>query len=222
MSRRYLLAWLIVLLLPFGAMAQDEPVAAEDASAAPAEGAAAAEAAAMPAATYTRYNVPNSDFSVELPDGGIITDPSDPGWNEMPATVFKWEATGDEPINLIMGRVDTFKSEVDDLTFNIVCGTMLEGWEEDKEAIQVVTANESLRIKADDAAGGEQVWNLIEIADHSNPEGRTVYYSVFSTYAGENIYTIMMYYLKPVDAITRNFGGPVVRKFRLLDQPAES
>jgi hypothetical protein len=213
MSRRYLLAWLIVLLMPFGAWAQDEPAA---------EGAAAAETAEMPAATYTRYNVPDSDFSVELPDGGIITDPSDPDWNELPTVVFKWEATGDEPITLIMGRVDTFKSEVDDLTFNIVCGTMLEGWEEDKEAIQVVTANEPLRIKADNAAGGEQVWNLIEIADRSDSGGKTVYYSVFSTYAGENIYTITMYYLKPVDAMTRNFGGPVVRNFKLLGQPAKS
>lgn len=226
MSRCYLLVLLMVLLAPLDAVAQDDAAAGEEAAAAETEASAELgdEAPAAPAepATYSRYEATDFGFSTELPDGGVIADPSSPGWNEEPAAAFKWQATGEEPIRLIIGRVDSFNTEVDDLTFSIICGTMLESWEEDPSMYKIITGNESLVIEAKGTSSGQRNWNLIEVEDMSHSGGKPVYYSVFSTYAGENIYSIMMYYLEPVDQAIRDYGIPVIHGFELLEQPGSA
>jgi hypothetical protein len=204
MSRCYLLVLLMLMLVPVGAVAEDEPAAAgEDAAAADtaqadanAELADEAAAATAEPVNYSRYEATDFGFSTELPEGGVITGPSSPDWNEEPAAAFKWQATGDEPIRLIIGRVDSFNTEMDELTFSIICGTMLESWEADPTMYKVVTANEPLIIEGDGAGGKQRQWNLIEVEDYSHSDGKPVYYSVFSTYEGEYIYSIMMYYLE--------------------------
>jgi len=224
MSRCYWMVVLLALLLPFSTLAQDEPAAAGDESPAAADEASAepaeeAAATTTEPATYSRYEATDFGFSTELPDSGVITDPSSPDWNEELASAFKWQATGNEPISMIIGRVDSFNTEVDDLTFSIICGTMLESWEEDPSKYSIVTSNEPLVIEGD-GPNGQRSWNLIEIEDKSHGEGQPVYYSVFSTYSGENIYSIMMYYLEPVNTVVRNYGIPVIHEFRLLKSAA--
>lgn len=222
---------LILALLPVLALAQgDAPQPAETPSAA--------------APAYRDYAAGSFGFAVQLPATGTIEDPSTAGWSEDPEVAFDWYYGGDEPIVLIQGRVDKFEVPLDDETFKLFCDTLLKNWAGDtgtpvvesqtnthstvtpqgdvdshstttsKLAIEsgkykVLTANEPLDING-------QKWNLIEVADSSDPQGTKVYYSVFSTYSGNQIYTISMYYLEPVSDKVQQFGFPVLDGFKLV------
>ena len=107
-----------------------------------------------------------------------------------------------------MGRVDSFESVLVDDTFKAFCDTLLEMWSGDPERYTVVTANKILPIN-------ERNWNLIEVEDLSGGEDHAVHFSVFSTYAGEAIYTISMYYLEPLSREVQEFGIPVIYGFGL-------
>jgi len=176
-----------------------------------AQGDAAQPAETQPAAAvaYRDYVAGDFGFAIKLPATGTIEDPSTSGWSEDPEVAFDWYYGGEEPIVLVQGRVDKFETELDDETFKVFCDTLLSNWTTDTEKYAVVTSNEPL-----DLNGAK--WNLIEVADSSDPEGTKVFYSVFSTYAGSQIYTVSMYYLEPVSDKVQQFGFPVLDGFKLV------
>lgn len=205
-------AWLLLLLmvvLPCLAWAQDD-AAADDDAAAIAEGASAAEEEASTAGEDYDY-VPYATsfgFSIRLPADGVITDPSAPDWAGEEEVAFEWTATDQAPITLIRGRVDGFESALGIDTFQAFCDTLLSVWSADTGQFTVVTANDQLTIN-------EQVWNLIEVADLSDGPDEAVHFSVFSTFAGDSIYTVSMYYLQPLSREVQEFGIPVIYGFSL-------
>ena len=216
---RGLVVLFLALAIPLAALAQDTQTDAVEGDAEMSNESTAAEALSVESrssAEYVRYEAVDYGFRIELPGSGIITNPADPEWNEEESVAFVWQSSGDEPIQLILGRVDTFDAPVDEMTFNIVCGTMLESWEDDPSIYEIVTANDKLTTST--ASGGaKREWNLIEIADTSHTDGEAVHYSMFSTYAGSSIYSITMYYLEPVNATIQEFGIPVIYSFELAN-----
>jgi hypothetical protein len=186
--------------------------------------------AAAPAATYSTYVAGDFGFSVDLPSSGSVEDPKSQNWKEDPEVAFFWYGSAGDPVVMIQGRMDSFDTDLDAETFKVFCQTLLDNWagEADnppvdpaapadaapkdsggKKPYHIVTANEELPIN-------DMTWNLIEIADSSDPEGTPVYYSVFSTYAGKKIYTLSMYYLSPVSDEIQSFGFPVLNSFKLV------
>ena len=212
---RSLVVLLMALAIPLAALAQDTDPGEESGEP---ETSVTETTADDQAATgdYMRYEAADFGFSIELPGSGFVSDPADPEWNQEEAVAFIWEAGSDEPIQLILGRVDTFDAPVDEMTFSIVCGTMLESWEDEPSNYRIITANEKLTTSAG-VGRPEREWNLIEIADTSHAEGKAIHYSMFTTYAGSSVYSVTMYYMEPVNATIREFGIPVIYSFELLD-----
>jgi len=193
---RLLLAVLLTLV-PLAAMAQD----AEDSADATSEQAAEQ--------VYTAYDAANYGFTVELPEGGRIDDPSTEGWTEEEQVAFRWLSDGTAPVDMIIGRVDKFQADIDDDMFNVFCDTLLENWS-DEAKYTVVTSNRRINIDP-------LTWNLIEVEDNKNPDSMEVYYSVFSMYSGSTVYSITMYYLESVSDEIQAFGIPVVYSFDLTE-----
>ncbi|MCC7477471.1 hypothetical protein IT575_03340 [bacterium] len=194
-SMRALAALLLagLLALPISAWAQG----GED---------SAAPAAAVPTGGYTRYSAEGYGFALALPGGGAVRNPQSGDWQEDPEVAFEWTAEN-TPIVLITGRVDTMDVELNDERFKVLCDTMLDTWKQDAEHIRIETSQDNLVIN-------NYKWNLIEIADSSSADG-TVYFSVFTTYRGNKVYTVSMYYLQPVDKLVRDFGKPVLQGFSI-------
>lgn len=145
-------------------------------------------------------------FSLDLPPGGEVLTPDSEGWDNEPEVAFEWYGADSDPVTLIQGRVDDLGAEIDEETFGVFCSALLENWSADGDKYEVVTSNKSMPI-------GGRKWNLIEISDSSDEETR-VYYSVFSTYSGTKIYTISLYYLKPLSNAVQDFGKPVIQSFK--------
>lgn len=166
---------------------------------------------------YSTYVANNYGFKVDLPDSGTISDPSSDGWDKEQQVAFQWVGGADDPVRMIQGRVDSFGKELDEDSFNMFCSALLQNWSSDEKFFTVTTANKPTRF-------GDNVWNLIEVEDRSNvtkasadegggTKGQTVYYSVFSTYAGDKIYTITLYYLEPLGDEVKDLGEPIMRSF---------
>jgi len=201
MSR--LLIGLMLLVVPAVAVAQDSGEAAPPAK------------ADAPTADYRTYTAKDFGFSVSLPASGTITDPASKDWSEEKQVAFVWEGTLDEakgtyaePIALIQGRVDTFGATIDAEAFKTFCDELLGNWQGDEKKYEVITENDTL-----DVDGAK--WNLIQIEDSSDSGGVKVYYSVFSTYKDDSIYTLSMYYMKPIDDEIQGYGAPVLSGFKV-------
>jgi hypothetical protein len=215
------LAWLLlVLLLPCFAWAQEEaapesdeaepPEAAEPADTTEAD--EAAQPAEEPAeeSAYAAYEASGFGFSIRLPEGGVITDPASEDWNREAEVAFEWTATTELPITLILGRVEHFESQLDTDTFGAFCDALLSVYTSDDARFTVVTSNKSLPING-------RGWNLIEVTDVTGGQAQAVHFSVFSTYAGDAVYTVAMYYLEPLSREVQEFGIPVIYGFDLTD-----
>jgi hypothetical protein len=201
-----LLAILAVLLTVQVAWAQE---AAEDTT----DG----DAAAAVERAYLTYVADGYGFALDLPDSGEVSGPADDGWDKEDQVAFEWIGSDTDPVRMIQGRVDSFGKELDGESFDMFCTALLQNWASDEELFEVTTANEKFRF-------GDHTWNLIEVTDRSNAasgplaaaagdEGQIVYYSVFSTYAGDQIYTVTMYYLEPVSDEVEELGVPILRSF---------
>lgn len=190
-----ILIGLLILALPLCALAQEQ------------------EAAPAPKAAYTDYSAAGFGFALKLPSGGTIEDPTTEGWAEEPEVAFSWYSATDQsgkpkdPVVMIQARVNSFGTEIDPESFAVFCEDLLGYWKADTAKYTVVTGNESVPM-------GNTKWNVIEIEDASDQNGK-IYYSVFSTYAGDSIYTVTLYYLAPVNDSVRNFGAPVLQGFKL-------
>jgi len=156
------------------------------------------------APAYTPFDA--GSFSLDLPPGGEVLTPASEGWENEAEVAFEWYGAESDPVSLIQGRVDDMGAPMDDATFGVFCGSLLENWSADGDKFEVVTSNKTMPI-------GGLKWNLIEIADSSDPANK-VYYSVFSTYSGTKIYTVSLYYLKPLSAAVQDFGKPVIQSFK--------
>ena len=219
---------LVVLLLfawPCAALAQGE----EDGDAVE-----NGESADESDATYSKYVAKGFGFSIALPDTGVVLDPDSEDWQREDDVAFEWVgARGERPIVLIQGRVDELGTEIDNNAFMGFCSALLANWSKDADAYTVVTKSEYLDVQNSEEEPsittaseeefaeallkiGATPWNLVEIVDSSDTGGTMVYYSVFSTFSGESIYTITFYYLEPVNSVVRDFGLPVLEGFRLL------
>lgn len=202
-----LLAILLVLLTVQIAWAQD---AAEDT--------AGGDAAAAVERTYSTYVAAGYGFALDLPDSGEVSSPGSDNWDNEDQVAFEWVGADDDPVRMIQGRVDSFGKELDEDSFDMFCTALLQNWTSDEDMFEVTTENEQFRF-------GDHTWNLIEVTDRTNApagplsatgdsEGRIVYYSVFSTYAGDQIYTVTMYYLQPVSDEVEAMGVPILRSFK--------
>lgn len=186
---------LLALLVPMIAVAQDSE-----------------QSSAGKAPTYSAYVAAGYGFSLNLPDSGIIHSPDDADWNKDQAVAFEWTSASDDPVILIQGRVIDFEDELDAETFSIVCETYLEPWN-DPEKYTIVTPKDPTNNKPLTIRGRK--WSLIEIIDTSNGVDKTVHYSIFSSYSGDKIYTIVMFYLEPIGDRVQAFGFPVIDSFKV-------
>lgn len=196
MARLYLAVLLV--LLPQFALAQDDAPANEDATAAP-----------ISDIEYAQYESVDFGFSLELPADGTIHDQGSEDWDKDAAVAFEWLGGEDSPVALIQGRVDRFETKLDEYTFEVFCDTLLENWS-DEDRFTIYTSNRRINI-------APMTWNLIEVEDNSNTSGQKVYYSVFSMFSGQTIYTVSMYYLTPISETIQEFGIPVVYSFKLAE-----
>ncbi len=171
--------------------------------------AAALALAADEATKYEHYDFGNFGCSLSLPAGGELKLPDNPGWDAEPQVAGMWQGPAGAPVALIMLRVDTMDQPLNAAAFATFCDTLLSNWSDDAEKYSVITSNEAL-------VEDQFTWNLIEVEDKSAAES-PVYYSVFSTYAGAKIYTISMYYLRPIDDAVSEYGAPVLQSFKLLN-----
>jgi hypothetical protein len=156
------------------------------------------------APAYSNFDA--GSFSIELPQQGEVLTPQSEGWDNEAEVTFEWYGAESDPVSLIQGRVDDLGAAIDEATFGVFCASLLENWSADGDKFDVVTSNKTMPI-------GGLKWNLIEIADSSDPKNK-VYYSVFSTFSGTKIYTISLYYLKPLSAAVQDFGKPVIQSFQ--------
>ena len=194
-----LLSLLLLLALPLAALAQE----GEPAPAAP----QSPDTAEVNLDDYSKFSSTPFGFSVLLPKSGTISQPGDPSWDEADEIAFSWFGAETDPVVLIQGRVDEFETTLDADTFKAFCDELEGHWSRDDTKYKVLSKDPALAV-------GSHTWNLLQIEDTSNAEGR-VYYSVFSTYVGKNIYTISLYYLEPVNASIQNFGKPVLQGFSI-------
>ncbi len=149
-------------------------------------------------------------FAIDLPDSGSITTPADEDWDQPEEVAVQWRGDPGDPVEMINVRVDSFGADLDDELFDKYCEVLLANWSDDPENFKVVTPN--TRLTLPDGTS----WNLIEISDLSNAEGKAVHYSVFCRYAGDKIFTVTMYYLDKVDDEVRAFGSPIYRSLQVL------
>ena len=170
--------------------------------------------AAVDARSYSTYVARGFGFAVDMPDSGVITSPDDEGWDNDEQVAFEWIGGPDDAVVMIQTRVDSFGEELDAESFELFCTALMQNWSGDEDKFTITTANKSLPFEG-------RAWNLIEVEDSSNLNeleedgGSMVYYSVFSGYAGENIYTISFYYLAPVDTPVEALASPILKSFKL-------
>ncbi|MCB1187811.1 hypothetical protein KDL29_11655 [bacterium] len=210
--KKLLIVMLLALALPFAARAQeDEAAAPEETPAAP-----------VKAAEYARQSFGN--FSLELPKHGTLKRPGDADWKEEEQVVFNWFGDKDDPIVLIQCRVDSFEDELEQSAYDIFCDTLLSNWLNSDDNYTVLdpplprSEGEPRRTRS---MLGTHTWNLIQIDDHSDANGGKIYYSIFCTYSGRDIYTISFYYLNPMtkeDTRVKDFGKPLLESFRIAGE----
>lgn len=205
---RLLSVLLLALLAVQIAWAQDAP-----------DEEAAEEPTAVIERVFETFTASDHGFRLDLPDTGVIRTPADEGWDKEDQIAFEWLGAADDPVRMIQARVDSFGKELDEESFELFSGALLQNWAGDEQSFTVMTSNKELRF-------GDHIWNLIEVEDRTNAprgplanaggEGRTVYYSVFTTFAGDNLYTITMYYLQPVSKEVETLGVPILKSFAAL------
>jgi hypothetical protein len=170
-------------------------------------------AAAAPSA-YLDYTAGGFGFKIKLPATGTINDPNSAGWTQNPQVAFIWLGDGSEPVRKILGRVDPYGMKVDVDGFRTFCDELLDNWKANPNA-ELLTENKPYQ-----AYG--LVWNIIEAAKKGPSGEREAYYSVFSTFSGESIYTFAFYYKHPPNEATQKFGAPVLQGFKPLAAQAGS
>jgi hypothetical protein len=172
-------------------------------------------------ANYVPYTATGFGFAVNVPDSGTIAAPGSPDWDREAEVAFEWYGADTDPVKLIMARVDDAQAALDEQSFRAFTDELLSYWSPahpaggSDAADKPASADFEVLNTADNLKIGGKTWNLIEVADKSDPQ-TTVYYSVFSTWEGTKIYTLTFYYLKPTMELVQNFGKPVLQGFKVV------
>lgn len=209
---KLMFALLAALVLPFAAYAQQE---AEELP---------AEEMEAPDMETVYVNRDFGSFSLDLPTGGTLETAASPDWEEDEQVVFNWFGAEGDPIVLVQARVDSFETELTQEAYDIFCDTLLSNWLNDEANYTVLdppvpAMEDEPRRKRNQL--GTHTWNLIQIDDHSDANGGQIYYSIFCTYSGNDIYTLSFYYLTPMtpqDTAVRDFGTPILESFRIAGE----
>ena len=210
--KKLVIALLMVLVLPIVALAQDAETPAEETVTQSSQG----------GVNYAKRSFGN--FSLDLPTHGTLKTPASSDWDEEEQVVFNWFGDEDDPIVLIQCRVDSFEGELGQDAYNIFCDTLLSNWLNEEDNFTVLDPP-APRMEGDPRRTrsqlGTHVWNLIQIDDHSDANGGRIYYSIFCTYSGTDIYTISFYYLQPMskeNPAVKEFGKPLLENFRIAGE----
>ena len=172
---------------------------------------------------YKPYTATGFGFGVNVPDSGTIAAPGSEGWDREAEVAFEWYGDDTDPVKLIMARVDDAGAALDEGSFRAFTDELLGYWapahpasgNDAETGDQPASDDFEVLNTADNLKIGGKTWNLIEVADRSDPQ-TTVYYSVFSTWEGTKIYTLTFYYLKPTMEQVQNFGKPVLQGFKVV------
>lgn len=214
--KQIVLALMLALLLPCAALAQtDENPCSPDSPA------ASASATQLSKKSF-------GGFNLDLPVSGTLETPASPGWEEDEQVIFNWFGDEGSPVVLIQCRVDSFEDELQQPAYDIFCDTLLANWLND-DANYTVTEppkppNDTTPRRTRNKLGTHN-WNLITIDDHSDADGGRIYYSIFCTWNGPDIYTISFYYLSPItksDTSVKDFGKPILESFRVSGEGSEA
>lgn len=180
-------------------------------------------AAVAHAANYVPYTATGFGFAVNIPDTGTVAGPGSPNWDREDEVAFEWYGADSDPVRLIMARVDDAQAALDEQSFRAFTDELLSYWspahpaggKDDAGGDTPASSDFEVLNTADNLKIGGKTWNLIEVADRSDPQ-TTVYYSVFSTWEGTKIYTLTFYYLKPTMEQVQDFGKPVLQGFKVV------
>ncbi len=208
---KLILALLLALALPFAAHAQDDsPEAAPE--------------QATPGVAVEYASRSFGSFSLDLPTHGTLYTPASEDWDEEEQVIFNWFGNEDDPIVLIQCRVDSFEGDLGQEAYDIFCDTLLSNWLNSEDSYSVLNPprpkmeGDPRRLRSQ---LGSHTWNLIEIDDHSDANGGRIYYSIFCTYLGSDIYTLSFYYLDPMtkeDTRVKDFGKPLLESFSIAGE----
>ena len=163
-------------------------------------------------------------FAIDLPGSGTLETPASPDWDEDEQVIFNWFGDEGDPVVLIQCRVDSFEDDLQQDAYDIFCDTLLSNWLGDDASYTVM---EPPKPPSEDTPRrtrnniGTHNWNLITIDDHSDINGGRIYYSIFCTWNGPDIYTISFYYLNPLtkeDTSVKDFGKPILASFRVAGE----
>jgi hypothetical protein len=172
---------------------------------------------------YKPYTAAGYGFAVNVPSTGTVAGPASADWDRDDEVAFEWYGADSDPVKLIMARVDDAGATLDEASFRAFTDELLSYWAPARAAsadggetggtpssddFEVLNTADNLKI-------GGKTWNLIEVADKSDP-ATTVYYSVFSTWDGSKIYTLTFYYLTPTMEQVQTFGKPVLQGFKVV------
>jgi len=210
MMRRWLV--LLIALLPCAAWAQDAAAEAETDEDTPP---VAEEQDPEGDHAYSLYEAPGFGFEVVLPDSGTITNPDSAGWDRDPQVAFLWRGAATDPVALILARVDQSEIEEEEITsetFQQFCDLMVQDWKDEGEKVELGLENYSQET-------ANHTWHLTEVTQTLDDEVTKVYYSVFVTYSGPRIFTLVFYYREPFDEEIRLFGLPVLTSFKATEVP---
>lgn len=215
------------------ALAQDETPPGD----APTEGAQLAdETAGEPAdgstsgdsgLSYQKYTAEGFGLSIPIPTTGKLQIPSDLGWIQEPEVAFVWYGEDSNPVTMVELRADNIGTEISPEQYADFYDKLVSEWEGQPNQFKV------LRSRTEPYHFGEMDWRIIEVKDNSaaganslKPAGEdgaegteapseTVYYTIFTTYHADTIYTIGFYYLEPVSEAVQTLAVPMLRGFSL-------
>lgn len=185
--------------------------------------------------TYQNYTAEGFKLSIPIPTNGKLQIPSDLGWIQEPEVAFVWYGEDNDPVSMIELRADNIGTEISPEQYADFYDKLVSEWEGQPKQFKV------LRSRTEPYHFGEMDWLIIEVEDNSaasantsaNPnlqgmfvqgedaaEGtetpsETVYYTIFTTYHAETIYTIGFYYLQPVSDAVQTLAVPMLRGFSL-------
>src|SRR3989442_1031802 len=133
----------------------------------------AATASALPSG-YGAHSFDAFGFKLSLPDSGQTATPASAGWDRDPEVAFEWTGAEADPVRLIMARVDDAKTALDEKSFRAFTDQLLSYWNPPQPpgagAVAKPASPYQVTNTADNLAIGGKTWNLIEVADKSDPK----------------------------------------------------
>ena len=177
---------------------------------------------------FQDYSATGFGFKIPIPTAGALETPSDLGWNYEPEVAFVWFGADGDPVTMVELRADVIGTEVSAEQYAEFYDTLVAQWAGQPAQFKV------LRSRSEPYHFGDMDWLIIEVEDFSaastnagasGEDGSsgsqaaplTVYYTIFTTYHAETIYTIGFYYLEPVSETVQELAVPMLRGFSITN-----